>query len=182
MKPNKGIYKFNNGNGAKLCNGCSIIIKTNSTFSKEDMLAAYKGKNTKLNIEYCKNCKIKNMEEINQNLVSFGEAILALNNGKRIARSGWNGKGLFVFRQVPSVIDMSIVPNMQSLPQSVKDEFISRNKFPTYREVNYPDVDPIEFNSIKYKNQLCMVYPDNTIYGWVASPSDVLEEDWIILD
>jgi len=36
--------------------------------------------------------------------------------------------------------------------------------------------------SIKYQNQIVMVYPDNNIYGWVASPSDVLEQDWIIMD
>lgn len=100
---------------------------------------------------------------MNQNL-KFGEAIEALKQGKRIARTGWNGKGLFIFMQVPSEIDAKIVPGMQSLPQSVKDEFVKRG------------------GNIRYKNQIAMVYPDNTIYGWVASPSDVLEEDWCILD
>lgn len=111
-------------------------------------------------------------------LVDFGEAIKALKQGKRIARKGWNGKGMFIFMQIPSVIDTyTIVPKMQSLPQTVKDEFDRRLK------KNYPEgVDPIEMNDIKYKNQLAIVYPNNTIYGWVASPSDVLEEDWIILD
>ena len=81
-----------------------------------------------------------------------------------MAREGWNGKGLFIFRQVPSDIDADIIPKMQSLPQSVKDEFVRRG------------------GGIRYRNQLAMVYPDNTIYGWVASPSDVLEEDWVVLD
>ncbi len=112
------------------------------------------------------------------NKVSFGKAIEALKEGKRVAREGWNGKGLFIFMQVPSVISMDIVPKMQSLPQAVKDEFIKRHESGVYPQ----GVDPIEMNSIKYKNQLAMVYPDNTIYGWVASPSDVLEEDWIVLD
>lgn len=97
----------------------------------------------------------------NQN---FGQAIEALKQGKRVARQGWNGKGMFIFEQVPSEIDEEIVPKMQSLPQAVKDEFALRG------------------GSIKYKNQLAMVYPDNTVYGWVASPSDVLENDWCILD
>ena len=95
---------------------------------------------------------------------SFGEAIVALQQGKRVSRSGWNGKGMFIFMQVPSEIEADIVPKMQSLPQSVKDEFVRRG------------------GNIRYKNQLAMVYPDNTIYGWVASPSDVLENDWCILD
>jgi hypothetical protein len=96
--------------------------------------------------------------------LNFGQAIEALKQGKRVARKGWNGKGMFVFQQVPSEISEDIVPKMQSLPQSVKDEFAKRG------------------GSIRYKNQLAMVYPDNTIFGWVASPSDVLEEDWCILD
>ena len=97
----------------------------------------------------------------NQN---FGQAIEALKEGKRVARQGWNGKGMFIFQQVPSEINEEIVPKMQSLPQTVKDEFAKRG------------------GSIRYKNQLAMVYPDNTVYGWVASPSDVLENDWCILD
>lgn len=96
--------------------------------------------------------------------LNFGQAIEALKQGKRVARQGWNGKGLFIFMQVPAEIHEDVVPKMQSLPDSVKDEFGKRG------------------GSIRYKNQLAMVYPDNTIYGWVASPSDVLEEDWVILD
>ena len=97
----------------------------------------------------------------NQN---FGQAIEALKEGKRVARQGWNGKGMFIFQQVPAEINEEIVPKMQSLPQTVKDEFAKRG------------------GNIRYKNQLAMVYPDNTVYGWVASPSDVLENDWCILD
>lgn len=111
-------------------------------------------------------------------LVSFGEAIKALKLGKRVCRQGWNGKGLFIFMQVPSEVSMDIVPEMTSLPQSVKDEFERRFKNGSAQEL----VDPIELNSIRYQNQIAMVYPNNNIYGWVASPSDVLEEDWIILD
>jgi len=55
--------------------------------------------------------------------MNFGQAIEALKEGKRVQRTGWNGKGLFVFMQVPSTINREIVPKMQSLPQSVKDEF-----------------------------------------------------------
>ena len=99
-----------------------------------------------------------------KNNLTFGQAIEALHEGKRVAREGWNGKGMFIFKQVPAEIAADIIPKMQSLPQTVKDEFSKRG------------------GSIRYKNQLAMVYPDNTIYGWVASPSDVLENDWCILD
>lgn len=106
--------------------------------------------------------------------LNFGVAVEALKEGRRISRAGWNGKGMFIFMQVPSEIPMGVVPKMQSLPQSVKDEF--QRRFDNRKE------DSPVLNSINYKNQLVMVCPDNTIYGWAASPSDVLEEDWCILD
>jgi len=105
--------------------------------------------------------------------LTFGDAIIALKKGKRVQRKGWNGKGLFIFQQVISFVPAEIVPKMTSLPQSVKDEFIRRF-----------EANPDCFNNagIMYRNQIAMVYPDNNIYGWVASPSDVLENDWIVLD
>ena len=96
--------------------------------------------------------------------LNFGQAIEALKEGKRVARKGWNKEGMFIFRQVPSEIDEDIVSKMQSLPQSVKDEFARRG------------------GSIRYKNQIALAHSCNTITGWTASPSDVFEEDWIVLD
>lgn len=115
-------------------------------------------------------------------LVDFGEAIKALKQGKRVQRNGWNGKGLFIFMQVPSQVGIDIVPKMTSLPQLVKDEFKRRHD--QYQNSTNEELKNFRRHavSISYKNQLVMVYPDNTIYGWVASPSDVLEEDWVILD
>lgn len=33
--------------------------------------------------------------------MTFGEAIEALKDGKRVARKGWNGKGIFLELQMP---------------------------------------------------------------------------------
>ena len=33
--------------------------------------------------------------------MNFGQAIEALNEGKKVARQGWNGKGIFIELQVP---------------------------------------------------------------------------------
>lgn len=103
--------------------------------------------------------------------MKIGEAIEALKQGKRVQRSGWNGKGLFVFMQVPSEISREIVPKMQSLPQSVKDEFERRFNDP-YEQIS----------SIYYDNQLAIVNSSNLINGWAPSVSDSLATDWIILD
>ncbi len=98
--------------------------------------------------------------------LNFGQAVEALKQGKRVSRQQWeNEDGIFfIFEQVPSEIGLEIIPKMQSLPQSVKDEFVKRGE------------------SIRYCNQLAMVDPDNTITGWDAGASDILAEDWCILD
>lgn len=97
-------------------------------------------------------------------LVSFGDAVKALKQGKRVQRKGWNGKDLFIFEQVPSQVPFDIIPRMSSLPQSVKDILITRGY------------------SITYSNQIAIVKPNNEINGWSPSTADSLAEDWIILD
>jgi len=109
-------------------------------------------------------------------LAAFSEALEALENGKRICRYGWNGADLFVFKQVPAEISiMSVVPHMQSLPKTVKDTFIDRY-------IQYGDSGKLEDNYIQYQNQMCIVYPNNILYGYTPSTSDVLADDWIVLD
>lgn len=104
------------------------------------------------------------MEDLN-----IGAAMQAAMDGKRITRKGWNGKGLFVFMQNPTHIDEDIVPKMQSLPQSVKDEFARRFEGP-------------DRHYIAYSNQMCLVDPSCLITGWSPSTPDVLARDWVILD
>jgi len=106
-------------------------------------------------------------------LVSFGTAIKALKQGKRACRKGWNGKGLFIFEQMPSSVPAEIVPVMTSLPQSVKNEF--KKRF---------EADPDSSNNwgINYHNQIALVKPNNDINGWSPSTADALAEDWIVLD
>ena len=103
--------------------------------------------------------------------MEFGQAITALKEGKMVQRTGWNGKGLFVFMQVPSGIDKTIVPKVQSLPQSVKDEFQRRFDDPNE-----------QIDAIYYDNQLALVNQSNLITGWAPSVSDALANDWIVLD
>ena len=96
--------------------------------------------------------------------MKFGEIIEALKQGKKVAREGWNGKGMFVFKQVCTTVGVQFVPNMNSLPTDVRDEFVKRGR------------------DITYGSQMCIVKSDNTIDSWVASSSDTLAEDWCVLD
>jgi len=102
--------------------------------------------------------------------MNFGQAIEALKRGERVCREGWNGKNMFVFQQVPATIDKDVVPKIQSLPQSVKDYFLS-----------VFDRFPDEISTIQYSNQLALVSKHNQVNGWAPSVSDTLANDWVIL-
>jgi len=100
-----------------------------------------------------------------QTLNEFGVAIMALKEGKMVARLVWAKEKSFIFRQVPSKVAVDIVPKMTSLPFDVKNEIISRE----------------DQNTIRYQDQIAKVYPDNTIVAWNPSCSDILANDWLIL-
>ena len=108
----------------------------------------------------------KCVETLNENseAMDFGDAIEVLKQGGAIRRKGWNGKGMFVIKQVPAHIDSSIIPKMQSLPQSAKDIILKGKGF------------------IDYTSQ-CLIYNENTgrADSWNPSIADVFAEDWEIL-
>ena len=97
--------------------------------------------------------------------ISFGSAIALLKSGFAIRRSGWNGKNLFVIKQVPAHIESDIIPKMQSLPQSAKDLILNGKGF------------------IDYTSQ-CLIYNGNRgrADSWVPSISDAFADDWEIVD
>ncbi len=105
-------------------------------------------------------------------VVNFGQAISALNDGKRVRRHGWSEEDKFVFRQVPSQVPANIVPKMTSLPQTVKDYFAW-----TFTEESDNQIDAIYYN-----NQLALVGLSNTIISWSPSTVDAMSVDWIVLD
>ena len=96
--------------------------------------------------------------------MDFGEVIEALRSGLAVRRKGWNGKGLFIVKQVPSRITGDIISKMQSLPQSAKDILMSREN---------PHID--------YTNQMLIINTDGRADSWVPSVSDVFAEDWEVV-
>ena len=98
-------------------------------------------------------------------LVSFGCAIDLLKGGFAVRRKGWNGKGMFVVKQVPCHITSEIIPNMQSLPKTAKDILMKREN---------PHID--------YTNQMLIINPDGRADSWVPSSSDVFAEDWEVVN
>lgn len=122
------------------------------------------------------------MYEKNNGCLNFGQALEALKDGKRVARTGWNGKGMFIFLRPADELRIDfVVDKVKSIPQCVKDYYrqdlidIDGNIIPA-DQISETDV-------VKFTEYLCLKAADGTIVnGWLASQTDMLSEDWCILD
>ena len=85
--------------------------------------------------------------------LTFGIAIEALKTGQKVARAGWNGKGMFLF-----VIQGS--NDIAKLHGYGFGEYVNE---PTFRDAIF------------------MRTVDNQLVPWTASQTDVLAEDWEIV-
>lgn len=102
--------------------------------------------------------------------LTFGEAIEAVKKGELACREGWNGKGMFIFQRPENCLSTDMVVNkVKSLPDAVKKWVADK----------YGDS---ETDKIKFTAYLCMKAADDTIVnGWLASQTDMLATDWMIL-
>jgi hypothetical protein len=111
--------------------------------------------------------------------LTFGDAIEALKQGKKLSRKGWNGKGMFIFMRPADELHVSFVAkDIKSLPQSVKDYY--------YKDCVDSDGNELaleENDNVKFTAYLCMKAADGTIVnGWLASQTDMLSEDWGVVE
>jgi len=97
--------------------------------------------------------------------LSFGHALVAVKSGYRIARSDWNGKGAFVAYMPP----LHLPPfNSQHPGQKVND-----------RTAKWIGKD----QPLDCQPYLAMYTADKKwVPGWLASQTDMLANDWYILD
>ena len=86
---------------------------------------------------------------------SFSSALMWLKQGKKVARKGWNGKGMFVFLVQGSQFKVNRAPLLGIYPEGTE---------------------------IIYQPHIDMKTVDGSIVPWLASQSDLLAEDWEILD
>lgn len=102
---------------------------------------------------------------------TFGQALESLKRGHLVTRKGWNGKGMFIFmRPEDSLPTNMIVNQVKSLPESFK----------IWVSDNYGDS---ETDKIKFTAYLCMKAADGTVVnGWLASQTDMLANDWVIVE
>lgn len=95
----------------------------------------------------------RNSEDETNNL-TFGQAIESLKSGKRVARKGWNGKGMFLFIMKGGLSGAEV-----------------------HNQHEYLD------EKIEIQDCICMKTAQNTVcVGWLASQTDMLAEDWEIIE
>jgi hypothetical protein len=98
--------------------------------------------------------------------LNFGLALEALKNGHRISRKGWNGKGMFLF----------LLPGGNVPKTAIHD--------PKLREVIDAEIHGDTFQALPS----IRMWTTNSegrravLTGWLASQTDMLSEDWTILD
>ncbi len=86
--------------------------------------------------------------------MNFGNALVLLKAGKKVARAGWNGKGMFLFLVPGSTFKVNRPPLLGIYPEGT--------------EINYcPHID--------------MKTADGKVVPWLASQTDVLADDWEII-
>ena len=83
--------------------------------------------------------------------LTFGDAIHALRQCEKVARSGWNGKGMWLIRI-----------NGEAVAQAIAD--------------NYGDG-----NAIPVLEAIYMKTATGELVPWLASQTDIFAEDWVII-
>ena len=86
--------------------------------------------------------------------MNFGDALKALQEGMRVYRHGWNGRGMYLY----------LVPGSQ---------FVVNRK---------PLVDILGSGAVvDYRPHIDMKTADDQHVPWTASQSDLLADDWEVL-
>lgn len=86
--------------------------------------------------------------------LNFGKAIEALKEGKRVARVGWNGKGMFLFLVPGSNFRVNREPLLSIMGEGAE---------------------------VTYRPHIDMKDAEGKVVPWLASQTDMLAEDWVIV-
>lgn len=84
-------------------------------------------------------------------MASFSDALIHIKRGGRARRRGWNGKGMFVFLVPGSVFKVNREPLLSILGEGTE---------------------------VDYHGHIDMRTATGQIVPWLASQSDLLDEDW----
>lgn len=87
--------------------------------------------------------------------MDFSKALTQIKAGNRVARSGWNGAGMFVFLVPGRTFTVNRAPLLGIYPEGTV---------------------------ITYQAHIDMKTASGSVVPWLASQSDVLADDWVIVE
>lgn len=102
------------------------------------------------------------MNEQQATNLDFGQAIKLLKANYKVARSGWNGKGMFLY----------YVPAGEYPPATD----IGKQIAVSFQTPDHPQL------TVPYGAYIAMKTAQNNVVPWLASQTDVLAEDWEIVE
>lgn len=85
--------------------------------------------------------------------MTFGDAIDCLKCGKKVARRGWNGKGMFLY-------------------------YVPEGSYPPGTDVAKETFG----QTVPYEAYIAMKHVGNKVVPWLASQTDMLAEDWVVVE
>ena len=89
--------------------------------------------------------------------MNFGTVVENLKLGNSAQREGWNGKGMFLY-------------------------YVPENKYPASRNEHGTMIGVFEDDMVPYGAYIAMKTAQNNVVPWLASQTDVLAEDWQIVE
>lgn len=96
-------------------------------------------------------------------MINFGQAIEAIKAGKKVARYGWNGKGMYLW-----LLPEARIPKDWCHDEKLKECFGDEDEL-----LCLPSIRMYTHNS-SGRNAV--------LTGWIPSQSDIFANDWYILD
>lgn len=94
--------------------------------------------------------------------MNFGQAIEALKEGKKVAREGWNGKGMFLILNGGYSVERE-----KARPDNHIGQAFLEAEGQTHLHIGK------HIDMWTAQKTLCV--------GWLASQTDMLAEDWVIV-
>lgn len=116
---------------------------------------------TRGDMETCYVSGAQSMDQLQEGFEgTFGQAIGSLKRGFKVARKGWKGKGMWLWLKQETM---------------VKSEWCHDMALKAIADQNGGEIHAL--------GTICMKTADNKILtGWLASQTDMLSEDWVLVD
>ena len=87
-----------------------------------------------------------------------------MKEGHRVARAGWNGKGMWI----------AISGSKRALMKVVTESFWQKYRKPTSEELAKDPINELPF-------VMMWTATNEVLSGWLASQTDMLADDWMVL-